>query len=76
MQTQSSHKQNRKEKLYFARTFGKINNFVSNDHFNKSHSESQGMDAAQRIADMKLLRTLDCTQACLCLQMADAQLKN
>ena len=49
----------------------KINNLLSDDYINNTHTVSTLVDAAQHIAGKKLFCKLDCSQAYHCLQMAD-----
>ena len=49
----------------------KINNLISDDYINNNHPVSTLTDAAQHMAGKKLFCKLDCSQAYLCLQMAD-----
>ena len=49
----------------------KITNLISDDYINNNHPVSTLYDAAQHLAGKKLFCKLDCSQACLVLQMAD-----
>ena len=49
----------------------KINTLIADDYTNNNHPVSTLSDAAQHLAGKSLFCKLDCSQAYLCLQMAD-----
>ena len=49
----------------------KINTLIADDYNNNNHPVSTLSDAAQHLAGKSLFSKLDCSQAYLCLQMAD-----
>ena len=49
----------------------KVNALIADDYINNNHPVSTLSDAAQHLAGKKLFCKLDCSQAYLCLQMAD-----
>ena len=58
-------------KLRFLEDLRKINSLIVEDFTNSNHPKSTLSDAAQHLAGNSLLCKLDCSQAYLCLQMAD-----
>ena len=59
------------EKLRLLVDLRKINNLISDDYINNNHPVSTLTDAAQQMTVKKLFCSLDCSQACRCLLMAD-----
>ena len=58
-------------KLRLLVDLSKINTLIADDYTNKNHPVSTLSDAAQHVAGKSLFCKLDCSQAYLCLQMAD-----
>ena len=61
-------------KLHLLVDLRKINTLIADDYTNNNHPVSTLSGAAQHLAGKSLFCKLDCSQAYLCLQMADQRL--